>query len=181
MIEPERPKPEYGEYASDEEYASALKRSGFEPKQEEAPTPPFSGVPQNASHRASHSPLTSTPRGHEFLDRIVTIFLLAFGIVSIIGGAPNYLNLAKTLQDTISRIGMGEYHASALTSGFGVAMLASQVILWVIAAVWSFRRLSSRKRAWWIPVVAGVLSFIVLTVLLGILLAGDPSLVPPLQ
>lgn len=164
MSESERPKPEYGEYASDEEHASALERSGVEPNPLEALAPPSLES-------------TPTPPRRSSLDRIVTVFLLAFGFVSILGSASNYLNLGETLQATMKRIGMGEYHSTELTAGFGVAMLASQVVVWILAAVWSYRRISRHKIAWWVPVLAGVLSFIVLTVLLGSLLAADPSFI----
>lgn len=180
MTEPERAKPQYGEYASEEEYASALKRSGVDPDHVLTPVTPSPDISRGVSPPSSPRSHSQTSLQHGLLDRVVTMFLLAFGIVSIIGSAPNYLNLSETLQEALTQMGIGEYHLSALTSGFGIAMVVSQVVLWMIAAVWSFRRISRGKRAWWLPLLAGAVSFLVLTVLLGALIAADPSFIPAL-
>lgn len=164
--EPTRPPmPEYGEYASAEELAAALKRSGAPDRRVEPQTPPAQREPAPVS----------APRNS--LDRIVTVFLLSFGAVFVIGGAPNYLNLGETLNETMKQFGADGYQPTDQTGLFGIAMLASQILLWLLAAAVSYRRIKRHKTAWWVPVLAGVVSFLVLSVLLGSLLAADPAFV----
>lgn len=174
---PYRPAPQYGEYASDEEMASAIKRSGG--------TPPV--APTSIQHAKATvqrpaapavTPMTHTVPPKNAVDRIVTVFLLAFGLVYVVGGISTYLNLGVTLQETVKRFGMGDYQPTSQTASIGIAMIVSQTLFWLIAAVWSYRRISRRKISWWVPVVLGVISFLVLAALLGSLLAADPSFMP---
>lgn len=193
MSESGRQTPEYGEYASDEEHASALKRSGVDPAHTTVPAPRADDDSRRSSASGSASSLTTRPTGglasasadapnrRGFLDRLATIFLLAFGAVTIIGGASNYLNIGGTLQESVQQLGMGEYHPPEQAAGMGIMMLASQIIFWVVAAVWSYRRISRGKLSWWVPLLAGVLNFIVLSAILGSLLAADPSFIPALS
>ncbi len=169
MSDQDRPKPQYGEYASDQEQARALERSGVAHERAEV-----------QAARVSHEPLppaVSVQSPRRSLDRIVTVFLLAFGAVSVIGGASNFVNLSETLSETMQRFGAGEYQATAQTAGIGIALLVSQILFWLAAAVISYRRIVRHKLTWWVPVLAGVLSFVVLTVLLGSLLMSDPAFI----
>lgn len=184
MSEPERPKPQYGEYASGEELAEALRRSGVEPQPTDAPMRHAEGDSLGRSLSVPTRPGASrprTPRSRGAFDRIATVFLLSFGLVYIVGGASSFVNFSEKLPETVQEIGMGEYHSTSLTAGIGIAMLASQLILWLIAAVWSYRRMKKFKMAWWVPALAAVISFVILTVLLGLLLAADPTLIANLS
>lgn len=166
MSDEERPKPLYGEYASEEERALALKRSGASPLAE----------PKESRTGSSPRPTpASTLNRRNSVDRITTVFLLAFGAVFILGGAPNYLNFGGMLRETLQGFGVSDYPVTEQAAGFGIAMLASQVIFWIAAAVLSYRRIARHALAWWVPILAGVLSFVVLVVLLGSLLATDPG------
>ena len=181
MSEPERPRPEYGEYASSAEQAAALGRSGALPTPvEKSPAGGMSPIVPTAELRLSHQGSPSIERTPSLVDRLVTVFLVTFWAVFVIGDAVSFLNLGESLRAPMKQIGIENYHATELTAGIGIAMLVSQVMLWAVAAVWSYRRLSLKKISWWVPVVLGVLSFIVLVILLGTLLATDPSIAPAL-
>lgn len=194
MSDSERPRPQYGEYASKDEQAQALALSGADPELIEAASSarvnslasPLLSKPaqsKSAQSKPDQSKLTRQTVADAYsaravTDRLVTVFLLSFWAVFIVSGAGNFVNLGDSLHDTMKKLDYGDYHATGLTAALGIAMLATQIVLWIIAAVWSYRRLSRKKSAWWVPVVLGVLSFIVLTILLGTLLAADPSFVP---
>lgn len=176
MSEAERQEPLYGEYASAEEQASALRRSGAEPRQVE----PHAARAESKAHPTPGTPMIvpADSRGSRNpLDRIITVFLLSFSAVFIFGGASSYLNLGPSLNDAVKQFGVSEYQVTDQTAAFGIAMLVSQVVLWLLAAVVSYRRITRHKLAWWVPLVAGILSFVVTSVLLGVLLAADPALV----
>lgn len=171
MSESERPRPEYGEYASGDEQSAALARSGAIPTPERkvpaAPTQTRKATPEVYSARS-------------VADRLVTVFLMSFWAVFILGDAASFLNLGLALRAPMKQIGIENYQATELTAVVGIAMLVSQLVVWAVAAIWSYRRLSRKQISWWVPVVLGVLGFILIAILLGSLLATDPSVAPAL-
>ncbi len=169
MTDRDRAQPEYGEYASPQEQAKAIARSqpagtGGAPASGTAPSLPAAG--SRAAPAASSAGV---------LDRFATVLLLALGLVYLIGGAGGYLDLARTLDTVYAQFGIGEYTPTPATSAFGLAFVACQTVVWVAAAVWSYRRLSRGRRSWWVAVLGAVVSFVVTVVLFGALLAGDPA------
>ncbi len=177
MSDSERPKPQYGEYASDDEHASALARSGAEPARAH---PPMTHA-GNASPRLAGGGVSTALRPRSAFDRIVTVFLLSFGAVSTFGSATIFLNFGEKLPEIVARQNMGVFHSTEQTATIGIIIFVSQVLLWALAAVWSFRRIKRHKLAWWVPVLVGALGFIVLSILLGSALAADPSFIPELS
>lgn len=167
MTGDDRPRPEYGEYASESERASAIERSGV-PRQAE-PVHPVGGAAAT-SDREAHAPQSSSA-----IDRIVTIFLLSFGLVSVLGGAGSYVTLEASMDRMFGQLGIGDYTATSLTPIIGILIVASQTAAWIIAAGWSFVRIRRGRTAWWIPVAGGIASFLASAVLLGILLGSDPA------
>lgn len=169
MTVPERPQPQYGEYASKEEQVSALERSGVKPLEASLALPPAAVPPATAV------PGSRPFRSSNLLDSVATIFLLSFGLVYVIGGAETYLNLGTMLHSMLTQLDMGDYHPTEQTAPIGVAILVVQSVIWVITAVWAYRRMSHAKHAWWVAVTGGVLAFLISSVLLGVLLAADPA------
>jgi len=167
MSTDDRPRPEYGEYASESEWASAVKRSGAElpEKQLEPVAPTAKSLPAPRQGRAAGN----------VADRFVTIFLLAFGLVYVISGVPGYFTLAETIQNMFDQLGAGAYTPTELTSVVGGLIVVSQSILWIAATVWSFSRLRQGRLAFWIPLAGGVVNFLISAILLGMLLISDPA------
>jgi hypothetical protein len=162
-------RPQYGEYASEEEQAKAIARSGAAP----APRKPADPVrPASASARSA-SARSASPR---IADRMATIFLLAFGLVYLIGGVGSYLDLPTAMRAVYEQFGIDGYTPLPQTAAIGVAIVASQAVIWLVTAVWAYRRLAAARVAWWIPVLGAVVSFLVSVILLGSLLVADPDL-----
>lgn len=178
MSDSERPKPQYGEYASDDEQASALVRSGVEPASVHPQALPASSVSPAAF--PTQTP-TIAPRPRSAFDRIVTVFLISFGAVSIFGSATSFLNLGEKLPEIVAQQNMGVFHSTDQTATIGIIIFATQVLLWSLTAVWSYRRIKRRKLAWWVPVLLGALSFVLLSILLGSALSADPSFISDLS
>lgn len=114
-----------------------------------------------------------TPAG--LLDRLLTVVLLALGLVYLIGGAGGYLDLVTTLDTVYAQFGIGEYTPAPATSAFGIAFVASQAVIWVATAAWVYRRLSRGRRSWWVPVLGALATFVVTVALFAALLATDPA------
>lgn len=161
-----RPRPEYGEYASPEEQARAIARSG--------PGTALPSIPAASGPEPAAGPQAPSTRAG-IVDRLITVFLLALGLVYLIGGAGGYLNLATTLGTVYAQFGIGEYAPTPQTPLFGVAIVVCHAIIWVAAAVWARRRLSRGRRSWWVPVLGAGVTFLLTVVLFGALLAGDPA------
>lgn len=187
MSDSERPRPQYGEYSSGEELASARERAGVDPSHLEPPPPranasamPTPPAPLPSQRRPGSAPASHRTESSAF-DRLATVFFLAFGAVFILGGASGYLNLGETIQQLTEQYGKGEFHPTQMTGVIGIVMLATQIALWVLAAVWSFRRISNRKLAWWVPLVIGAINFIALMVFLSVVLLADPAFMDSLS
>jgi len=166
------PRPEFGEYASPEEQARAIARSQPDAAPASgAPGPPTPPPPARGPAATAAAPTaTGGP-----LDRIVTVLLLAIGLVYLIGGVGGYLDLPTTLDTVYAQFGIGSYTPTAATPAFGIAFLASQSLIWIAVAFWSYRRLSRGRRSWWVPVLGAVATFLVSVVLFGVLLGSDPA------
>ena len=57
----------------------------------------------------------------------------------------------------------------------GIAIVAGQAVIWLVSAVWAYRRVRAGRMAWWVPVLCAVVTFVVSVILLGTLLLGDPA------
>jgi len=181
MTADERPRPQYGEYASEAERAAAIERSGAAgPAPRETPAgsdAPVRPAAPKATAGAPGQPARPAPDRtvNTGFDRIATIFLLMFGLVYIIGGAGSYFTLGASMERMFAQLGVGEYTPTTLTPIIGIVIVVSEGIIWLLAAGWSYLRISRGRPSWWIPLVAGILGFLVSVALLGVLLAQDPA------
>lgn len=180
----ERPRPQYGEYASDAEQASALERSGATvPTPAKSPTPstvpaPQSSAPDPASRRTARAS-DALPGGtaSRIADRTATVFLLSFGFVYVVGSSISYLNLASALSDLFTQMGIGHYTPTSMTSAVGIGIIVGQAVVWLIVVAWSYRRITTNRTSWWVPLLGVIASVVITAILLGILLAGDPAFI----
>ncbi len=157
------PAPGYGEYG---------------PLPEPLPVPPAAAEPE-----PERVPIggESVRRGRPAWDRVVTIALLVLGVFNVLTGIPQMLRLAETLDETYAAQGFGDYTAVGLASGIGIAVNVVNVLLLVVAVAVSVRRLRAGRLAFWVPLVAGVISTVVTIVLIGAAMLGDPALASYLQ
>ena len=155
------PVPAYGEYASPEDAANAL-RSRW-------PAP--SGTPVPADLPLAPVAVAAPPR-----DRWLSIALLAFGLYSVVTTVNGIASIETALQALYTSYGLGDYAAPA---GLGTAKaigIASQVLLFVAVLLLTVRRIQRGKVSWWIPLLGGVIATVVLVVILGVVIAGDHAL-----
>lgn len=167
----DRPRPEYGEYATPQEQAKAIAKSQPLPPRAEqpvegraAPVPPPAIGPSG----------TPVARGGS-ADRFATLLLLALGLVYLVGGSPSYLALPATLDTVYQQWGIGSYAATGFASAIGIVVVVSQAVIWVVIAVIAIRRLRSSRSSWWVPVVGAVATFVVTVILMAIVIMSDPA------
>lgn len=167
---------QYGEYATAEEQNRA--KGASQPSaahavpQLEQPAPAAEPTPAPAEAGT----LSSSPaeRAHP-VDRVVTLVLLALGLFTVLISLPGYLTMAEAMQDVYDQLGIGSYADPELASTLGVTAILIMAALWVAGAVFAIIALRRNRRAWWIPVLAGVLAFITLMTIVTIALMADPA------
>lgn len=170
--------PEYGERATPEQQAEAIRKSGGIPDAQRAAELQLvtgrgaDGVQRSTAQQAS---AVAPPSGKYLVNRFVTVFLLGVGLVAVIQSTFGYLNLAESIQTLYTQQGIGDYIETPLTSTIGIALVVTHAILWAATAWISMRVLATGRTAWWIPLAGAVLAFAVMAILMSVLLLADPA------
>lgn len=196
----ERPQPQYGEYAPEgwqpPEQPSPNPARGEGAPSADAPRPQAPGVPHNLgvgqgpqsqapeqtpaatqTHAAPTGPPSSDPgeRRGSVADRVITIVLLVLGAFGALQMALGMLTLGTQLEIIATTLGVEDFTVpagmTALQSVGTIVMLS----LFAVALIWSVQRLRANKLAFWVPLSAGVLAFILVFVfaLIGILMVPE--------
>jgi hypothetical protein len=166
----DRPRPEYGEYATPEEQRARMTHP--QPAYQPAPAQPTGPV---VAAPAAPPPAALASRGRA-IDRIVTVALLAYGafvVVSTVFELSDFTVFANAWMKTMGMA--GSFTTTPESQAWATAGVIVFAIGWIVTALFSWRALSRGKRAWWIPLVGALVSWIVLTVCLTIPLVADPA------
>lgn len=160
--------PQYGELATPEEQRRA---AGLPPLGQEAAE---TSMPPVATPALG----TATPSSRRPVDRIVTIALLAYGLVNVIVTAISYLDLPTALNETMKILGIeGEFTNFAQGRLWGTFAAVVLVAGWALTAFLSVRRLRRGKLTWWIPVVGAVATMIAASICIMVPMLGDPAFI----
>lgn len=183
MTDPaERPRPQYGEYATPEEQRARIKQpdmtrlleTGQDPDAlgGEAPADSPSTAPKPV---AAQSAAPSTRRGR-FTDRVATIALLVYGLVTVVTSIPSMIDYEAYVSTVLGVIGV-DAELTDPTAGrpWGIAAALVLAIGWLLTAYLSWRSLARERVTWWIPLVAGIVFTFVASVLLMVPIASDPA------
>lgn len=178
-------RPRYGELATPEEQRRA---AGLPPLDQVV----VDTVPAGGAHPAGPSSATAAaqptsgdraradqaPARRHPVDRLVTIALLAYGLVNVVVTAISYLDLTAVMNQAMSVLGIeGEFTNYAQGRLWGTIAAVVLVVGWVLTAVLAVRRLRRGRIAWWIPVVGAVVTGAVVSVCLAVPMMGDPAFV----
>lgn len=178
----QRPRPKYGELAPE----------GWTWSPPPGANPHGSIVPEAqppadlAAHSAAqHAPAPGSPyRGSIPMakhhapawDRPVTLGLLVVGLlgvfsaIAILGSAP------EAIQTLYTQEKLGTYTPAAAVPGLILAGKLTQGAIWVVTAALSIFVTSRRRRAFYLPLIGGVLSIVAIFIFLSAILATDPTL-----
>ena len=167
----ERPRPQYGEYATPAEVAEAR---GPLPAVEPAPAP----VAQRPASDVPPRPTVARPsvRPVSRWDRPFTIALLAAGVVNVIGSISVYLDLARSLRTAFAQLGAtGLKLDGPEIPAIGVAMVVADSVLIVAAIILAALLIRRGRRAIWVPIVAFAVHGIVINLLVLPVVLNDPG------
>lgn len=190
MSEQERPRPQYGEYATPEEQRAriaALGGAAPHPDVAETAQVPAAGSdarPGGASRAPlpSPRPTTTAARPTRLADRVITVALLAYGFVTVLGAIPQLVDFAGFAQTWMDMAGIDASLADP-TGGraWGIAAAVVYGAGWLLTAALSWWSLSLRRLSWWIPLVGAIVTFIIVSMLLAAPLLSDPGVLDGLS
>ena len=169
-----RERPQYGEYASVDEQIAA---GGHAVEAAPAPVSPTTVTPATAlAPPVASTRVPGAPPTIRRWDLPLTIALLVLGGYSVISGIPGFLNFASALNDVYVASGYGEYTSTSLANGIGIGALVSQSVLYVVTVALAVARLRAKKLAFFIPLIGGLASGVVIFVLMLVAMTSDPAL-----
>jgi hypothetical protein len=156
--------------------ASTEPQQASAPHQAGAPqTPP---APSNGDWPAMPGTGTGTaaaaPKRRTW-DTALTVGLLLIGTWSVAGSVIQYANLGAVLSQVFVELGAGEFSSFETAATVGLVANIVQITLLVGAIALSLWSLTRRRLAFIYPVIAGVIAAIVLVVLMGVVIVGDPA------
>ena len=162
----DRPRPEYGEYATPEEQSAA---SGV------PHTPPPLAPPVPGTQIRTAAPPEGQVAAPRSWDRVLTTAFLAYGAVTLVSRFLTLDTTGQNLKESLATVGfvgfssIEQINAVALTSA-----LIELVILALTVAI-SLRRLRSGKITFFIPLIAGVLATVIMAMIFMPIVVADPA------
>lgn len=170
MTNDDRPRPQYGEYATPEEQRDA---GGFVPPTD---LPPTVAMPDAATAVDGRMAAPRPPRPERRTwDVFLTTALLAIGAYVTVASAGSFQQLAAVLRESYEQVGYEPYTNDALANGLGAFLVVFQTVVWIAAAVASIASLRVGRITWWIPVVGGVVALVATIVVFSVAILGDPA------
>lgn len=178
----ERPRPQYGEYATPEEQRARIRHpdasraieTGQAPHA--APAAPPIAPTASAPAPAPADPAVVARRG--LIDRIATIALLVYGLANVVTSLPQMISFTP-YADALEQVLGVDASAIDLSSGRTWGTVAAVVLAlgWVATALLSWRRLRRGRLAFWVPLAGGAVTILVSGLLLSVGLMSDPAVV----
>ncbi|MCW2164979.1 hypothetical protein B0I12_002114 [Microbacterium hydrothermale] len=164
----ERPRPQFGEYATAEEQRARIQR----PEVTEALEAGVAPQPAPAPEAPAAFSVPATRGGR--VDRIVTFGLLFYGLFSVVTTIVQLLNFPEYAERGAQMLGVTATFTN-LSAGYvwGAAAAFVYGIGWLLTAVFTWRRLKSGRLAFWIPLVGFVATALVAGVCITMALVGD--------
>jgi hypothetical protein len=159
----QRPRPQYGEYATPQAQAEAMGLPSPAHAVPRVPQPVQDVRPVDAGHRRQQTNL------------IVTVTLLALGLVNIGMSIGSYGNLGATIQTVYDRLGYGTYTSGALAASLGVVAIVVSVVVWLATAAVSALLIRKHKVSWWVPLAGATLQFVAIAIIMTVAVVSDPA------
>lgn len=156
----DRPRPQYGEYAPPG-WVSPV--AAPEPETVVAAPPP-AGTPSAAPTRRTW-------------DVAVTLALLGFGLYSVVSGFVAFTDAPALFRQVFAMLDIGTFTSDEAARTAGVVIMIVQAAIWIVVAWYGVRALRRGKLAFVWPLAGGVVANVIVAVIAGVVMAGDPAYV----
>lgn len=172
--EDRRPRPQYGELApegwtwqppQDDRVPAGPSSAPGSPAPAAAPAP--SAAPPAATGRTADVPAW---------DRPVTLGLLVLGLLATFFAVSVLNSLPMAVQTLYTQQNLGTYRPDASVAGLITAGGITEGVVWLLTAAGSILLTIRGKRAFYLPLIGAVVSFVVIFVFMSIILTTDPTL-----
>ena len=173
----ERPRPQFGEYATPDEQRAHIRESIPAPL-----TPMQTPLTPAAAHTPAPSATPAARPGRvqpgNPIDRVITLVLLGLGAAAVIIMTPALFSFAATMGPTFIQMGIPEEAANAPRdqtpyTWAGVVLVLGYVVTLALS-LWLRRR---GKISSWVPVVGSIVTWIAVFSIMTPALTADPGFV----
>ena len=166
MSDEPRPRPQYGEYATPEQQRAAIQQP------EAAPT-----VSADPPHPPTAPATTVAARPTRTADRVITLALLIYGLVTVISAVPQLVDFSEFAKTWMTVAGVdGEFTNTAQGALWGGIAATVFAVGWLMTAGFAWWSLARGRLSWWIPLVGAIVTFVIVSVCLVVPLFGDAGL-----
>ena len=181
----DRPRPKYGEYAPAGSTPIAItpdttgKTAADAAADTAAPTTGDSSAPTTggtASVEAASGAAAELTGKRRTWDVALTTALILVGVLDVVGSFARFGDLAASLREIYDQQGIGAFTSDQLADDMGLAINVTRVVLLIAGIGFGLWRLGRRRIAFWVPLSAGALAFIVVGVCLLVVVITDPAL-----
>ncbi|WP_427869401.1 DUF6264 family protein [Leucobacter luti] len=142
-------------------------------QQPQAQRPQFlhPGVPA-----APGQPGAAAPRKPRTGDRVVTILLLVFGAFGALNIASSFFALGNQIRLMATMIGLENVEPAGWVNTLGTVSGLATLLLFALTAIYSIQRMRAGKIAFWVPLAAGGIAFVLLMVIPMIAMTSTPEI-----
>ena len=167
-----RPRPQFGELAPE---GWVWEPPVTDAVPADTPAEPVTSAAEASSTGASAAP----PPAHSVpgWDRGLTLSLLIFGLLAALTTIAMFTGLTTTMQTVYTQQDLGTYTPAASLPALVVLGSTLAGLVWALTATAAIRLLVRARRAFYIPLIGGVLSTVVTIVVMMVILGTDPTLV----
>jgi hypothetical protein len=181
MTDEERPRPQFGEYATPEEQRARISQpdatddlsAGIAPE----PAGDRAGQhPSPSAEKPSFTERVSAVRSGPAVDRVVTWVLLTLGALNVLATVPGFFVFDRQLEATLELFGVeGPLADPAGVRLWGLIAAAVMVVGFagtLSFAVWWMRR---GRVAFWIPIVGAAVTTLIVAACVNVPIIDDPA------
>jgi hypothetical protein len=171
----ERPRPEYGEYATPQDQADAIAKASppvsplLTPADRPAAVTPAAPVARPAV------PVLTAERPRRRWDLVLSIALLAYGLLTVFGGFVQYSDIPSIINQAYAAQRIGEFTSIEQAETVGTTIMVVNVVLYAITAFLTVQLLRARRLAFYVPVVGGAVAATITVTLILTLVINDPA------
>ncbi len=109
------------------------------------------------------------------------MLLLGVGLIDVLLRYGQFAAFADIFQEAYVQLGYGDFTSDAAANAMGAFQNGARIVILLIAVGLSARLITQGRRAFWVPLAAGGVAAVVLTLGFFVVILGDPALAEYVQ
>ncbi|WP_158864975.1 DUF6264 family protein [Leifsonia sp. AG29] len=172
----DRPRPQYGELAPPgwvwRPPADQHRLDTDRPLPDSAPAGP-DYPPAHPGATGARPPVTGSTGNWNLT---LTILLIVFGFFGMSYSVILFQAVVPSIQFLYTQNHLGSYSPPGYVGAIVTAGSIAMALIWIVSTAISVTLLARRRLAFYVPLIAGVLAFVLVIALTGLVAASDPTL-----